>query len=597
MRPPTCLRSLLPLAACLLAAPLAAQVQEALRLVPRNAQGLVVVPDPAGARTKLAAFLERLQEKPQDPWKELLGEFGLAQLPQESRGLVVAFLPGDGPNGEPAPVLLAVPGDFKAWMKGLKATSKDGQLHRFSSGDHAYLAAMKGNWAMVAKADHAPQLKRAVAAKDSVLGELDELPGWLLEGDAGVVMTPKGLQTATFFAKKGYAEQKAKGLGRGPGAAMEEKLQSYVHQAEREVVLIAARAALDDKGHLTGTLRLRLNPGGAWAGLGRGLTLPDESGLRSLPAISYFMAGGGSLPRAWLSALGELGTLPIRPMLAAAGLKPEQIERFITAQEKTQEGLKGMGMVMPIPGPGSSPMPLIRLDVEDSAASLERQSTFIESLRPLFQEAKLTSPFEIKKIDVEGYPGVLMTTHIGRLMPRPEGAPEGTPEDSEAPEAGGMETGYLAPDAQTLLMGVGGTPALEAAARSYRQAEGRLGDHPDLKATASLLPQRAHLYAFLNLAGAKQAKATARRPLLPPEAPQDFGFPEMPPSPPLGFAFTFDVDRWDLQVVFPGPLQEALGTFDAAEKAAEARQKAAAEAWEKAHPAAPEGPETEEPQE
>lgn len=569
------------LAALVLAMPLPAQVLEALRVVPRNTQGLLVVPDPAGARAKLTAFLARTQpEGPaKDPWKELLKEYGLEALPQESRGLVVAFLPGEGQSAEPADVLVVAPGDFQAWMKALKATTKDGVVHTFKTGEKTYVAAPKGTWALVARADHGSQLKRALGARDSVLGELDELPSWMLEGDAAAVMTPKGLQTATFLARKGFAEQKAKGLKRGPGAQFEEKLEAYVHQAEREVAFIAARASLDEQGHLTGALRLKLNPSGAWAALGRGLAFPDAFGLRSLPAQPYFAAAGGSLPRPWLAAMAELGSLQLKPILAGVGMKADQIARFMELQDKTQEGFQGMGLVIPLPGSGNG-TPLVRMDVEDAPATLDRQETFVKDIQPLFQAAKLASPFATRRITLEGFPGILTLTQLAKLMPPQEGAPE-------MPT---VETGYLAPDAQTLLMGMGGTPALEAAARAYRAAESRIADDADLKATAALLPAKAHLYAFFNVAGMAQAEGQARRSPLPPEAQQDFGFPEMAAQPPVGLSFTFDLDRWELQVAFPGPLQEALGTYARAKKAAEAKERAAMEAWSKAHPA-PDAPE------
>lgn len=567
---------------CLTALSLQAQPHlEALRQLPRSTEGFLLIKDPASARIKYEGLSKRFEGMPRDPWSTFLNGFGLERLPEERRGVVLAFMPDEGPKGGVVPVLLASSQDFKGLVGELKATTKDDRVFQFKKGNRIYLVASKGNWFFAVPAEHGKVLHKVLVASDSVMADIGPLAGWLDTGEVAEVFSLKAFQADHTFLKRGLWSFLRTILGKSLNETMDQNIAEHLRQAQREVTHLAFRAYEDEKGNLRADARVQLIDGGVWSQLGRNLPVPTERGLKGIPLIPYFYAGGGSLPNLWLGKLFSFGNDPREGQLAQAGMTPEQVRRFHEIGAHGLEGLRGNGHGNSVPTPGRR-VPILmysRFDVNDSSDFLARQESSIRNLTNLFQEAKKPTPYAFQREEVEGLPGGVLSIDMAKVLP-----PE-----QEGYRLAPFRVRMVAVDAQTILVetiiGRNPTETLANAIKAYRDPEHQLSRDSAISEAGAMLPDDGHFYKFYNEGLSTENKAQSHLRNLPSEVVRSVDYPDMEPAPPVALSLRFDLDSWEFRMAYPLRLQEALARFRDLEKAAEEREKVAMTAWRKVHPA------------
>lgn len=502
---------------------------EVLDAVAPGASVYVFARSPQLAQAKLQGLGQRFGDTTPDPLAELQTRFGLRRLPSDRRGLALVF-EGELGAAETHPLLFLAVREPKELLESLKAKPGEEGLYTFSAGGGARALTLREGWAILGDRSQAQALRQAARSRTSLRSQLGELAPWLEAQDVAALLSPEGLSGILHQVRKQIAGT------RGGAQAADPLVQAepILGQIQREVRQIGARAELDEHGNLQVVLRAQLHPQGQWIRMAEGLPEASDYGLQGLRGTDFLMALGGSLPRAWSTALAQL-TLPQAP--AGAGREDAALVRG-EALDRIQRQIQSTHAVM-APPPAALQQ---RLTVADPEAYLRELEAFfrLESSQGLGLQ-----PRRVRVGDADAL-ALLMT------LPAAEGEAPAAPREQAVMAA-------IRQGASTILIQMG-PEALTPPAEDPRPP---LLDSAVLRPAAALLPDRAHFYAFLDgrrmslqQEGALQMQEAQ---LTEPERLQLPALPDTPAFPALGFALAFTPGAWDLHLALPWETQVGLG--------------------------------------
>ena len=225
--------------------------------------------------------IESLATKVQAPSVSLLllarVQTGIHDGLDEKGTAALAILPVEDNPQETVPIVVLPVTDYAKFVAQLQPDDAAEKITQVYVAGKAVLCCQKGNFAVLTTAENESTLEDVLASAKSVGEDLSPLRTWLAEVDAAAVATPTGIKTAGDL------------LGDNP---FMESISGLLEAAGDELNLAAIGVRADDSGTVRVTTRLRLQPGGQWAGVASGISASAKGLLSGLPTGPFDLAAG-----------------------------------------------------------------------------------------------------------------------------------------------------------------------------------------------------------------------------------------------------------------------------------------------------------------
>jgi hypothetical protein len=485
-------------------------------------------------------------------WEQAQGRL---QVPRSSLEPFLATIPAglvDGPvlvghfagKGAEAGVFVVHAEPFNRLVKGLGAV-KAGPYWKVGRKGGGYFVAHQGAYALLCT--DSTRLKAWLDAPLKLGAELAPLAPWIAGHDL-VKLAPA---MATQAGISGL-EAAAKGKSR-PGLPVQEYLQPLLAKAEQSVTQVALAMDFAEDGSAVVRARAFFRPGTvpATALAASAGSVHPLDGL--LPSALVF-GGGGPIPR----NLAEWSVTFMGKLLASgpAGADPELLAKAAASRAELARQLRSEAFGLALPLQKGDPLcsgltVLFRVEDGDRYLQLLEANTGTQSALLKAQGGQ----FRCERGEVLGAPSLMMHYNLGGGSGKPGEA------------AGRMALAVLfgstdqinwsvgRVDEHTLLGTLGGAKQLQTALEAYRPG---FGQDPGVAASDALLPAPAPWRFYFNLQSARDLMQLARDQFDPDSAKP---LPLVPAAPPLGVAFSLDVDGAELRAAAPRDTLQALGAF------------------------------------
>jgi hypothetical protein len=557
-------RSILTAAAALtlLAVPVSAQtVEDALKVVPKDAMGFVVVNKLSEANAKIIEVAELVdQPLPFDsPLKALKQHLGISKgLNDDGAAILVVFLPHRD-RDEP-PTLAYVPvADYAALARELKAKNSGGEISEFSHEGKTFVLASRSPFAIVAEAKHRKLLEKALLG-GGVGTDLRALHQWLERNQVSGVLTAHGLRAISKKAVEELKKEKDK-LAQNPGPGVEfvgayfDGISDFMEAVGNNVRAAGIGLRMDKKADLRLTARALFTKGSSFSKFAEDLQVPEGGPLAGLPNRQFALALGTALPeKAMANLMKSMGSL----MKNLPGLPAGQQKQLEEAYAESGKGLRGMALLVAVPKEGEAIfgnlIGLIRAD--DAKAYLKRSEKVMTAVEGLLKDANLPVPLPItsKQIKVNGKPAI--TTSID-LSGVPNIAAAGGILEALFGSADKISTTTVAVDAHTIISAYV-APAAIGKILASGKTKGGLASRPEIAKVNVLLPKGSQLVGYVSPHGTMEMVRRFLAILPIPAPPQ---FPEMKKSPPAGFAIKLTSSEMQGELIVPAETVRAVVHF------------------------------------
>jgi hypothetical protein len=554
-------RSVLAAAAAVvvLAAPAPAQtVQDALKVVPREALGFAVVNNLSQASGRVVEVAERLQVPlpfgaPLEAAKKMLGiHKGL----NDQGAALLAVLPGRNENAQPIALAYLPVRDYKALLREIKAQG-DGDVAevQFPDGKTGVIA-HKGDFAVVTEAKHRKALERALTSEGGAAG-LANLEKWLARNQVSGVVTAKGLEILSNKAREGL-EQAKQNLGGAPPEAAEmfgdvlDGTLNFFKAVKSDVRAAGWGVRVNKGGDVRLSARALFVKGSGFARAAGKVRVPEDGPLAGLPGRPFALALGGSLPEPAMRRLLRFSLQGMKLLLKDA--PDETKQKLEAAYADMGKGLRGIGMLVAVPREEEAIFGGIVgvAHVDNAEEYLKRQE---KSGRLVSEALKgVDLPFGgkpvVKRIRVAGRPALETVTDMS-------GNPQGQILERLFGSADKITATAVAVDDHTIVT-VYATPEKAKKLIQATKAKGGLAARAGVVKVGARLPKGAQWVGYISPRGSITwvKRIVAILPL-----PQEPNIPEMAKSEPVGMAVRVTAGGMEGELLVPAPALEAVARF------------------------------------
>lgn len=538
-----------------------AAADDVLKLVPDSALGVVVVNRVGQTNDKLRALALQLKVPPFDFLSTAKLTLGVQEGLDEKGSVALVAVPST-PNGAPVLVSFVPMTDYAAVLKPLKAETGDGGIARFSVGERTFVAAQKGGYAVVAQAADKATLQAVLAAGKSLADAAPGLDGWRGENDAYAVATPGGIQFAQQQIQIGLAAAKSQMANQGEqGKAALAGLGMYdplVNAMDKELRHVAVGLRMADDGAVHLVSRTLPVEGSVLAKSLAQAKPAKASPLAGLPQGPYFVAGGGLFTRDAMKSWMELSFGMMRAYPGGDKLSDQQIKKLSEISLKSMQGLRSMALLLGI-GEGDEPLygrMLLAMGTKDAKAYLDSYESAMNEMAKVFQDAGSSLfTFESERMEIEGLPVLKLSMDMEPFLGQ-----------NQPPEAkkmmtlmfgddGKMNVYFAAADEHTVLAAYVTPQQLAPAVKAIREGKPPLSAEAGVAQTAALLPAGCQWVGFLSPRGAAAFVARTVKAVAPPGAVE---IPEVPETPPVGFAVKLSPAGLDTDLAVPAAVLEKV---------------------------------------
>jgi hypothetical protein len=544
----------------------AQQVKEALKLVPKNSLGFILVNKPGETSVKLGTLAKNvgvaLPLPRGGPLELLKAQLGISKSLDEKGVAVLAVLPSDDPPKTEVVLFLPVT-DYKHFLKEIKAKQGDDGLADFQPPDgEPIVIGSKGSHAVLWPTNNKPMLKKMLSAKGEGSAPVTQLADYLGDNDVSAVVTPHGLKVFTGLANEWIKETRDQ-LGIADRWHVLPILkptfdfgESFSKRVERNVVVVAAGVQLGTDGGVHVGARALFKKGGEYAKAAAGIKGIKGGPLAGLPDEPFVVAVGGPLSEKAMKGLTDFMVETLK-----VGLEPapaEKAKKLQDAYAGLATGLRGMGFLIgTAKGKGGlfGGMAAVK-HVEDASAYLKSYEKSIKAMNDVFKDLQLFPlKFEVKKTKVGGVPALEVVMDI------PVDA-QGTDAQKKIMEAiagpgGKLTMTVLAANQHTILLRYAPAAGLKGLLKA---AKGKgLAGSPDVAKTLAQLPAGAQwvgLYSPSDMVELTNEFLAMTPKLVGQQAKM---MPTLAKTPPVGYAVKLAPAGLDVHVVFPVKAIQALG--------------------------------------
>ncbi len=543
------------------AAPVPAQTAgDALKLVPKDALGFVVVNRLGETSDKLAALAKQFGAKaPATPLEMVKQHLGVQKGLDDKGSLVVALLPAAEEGGEPVPVAYVPVADGKQFLQELKVKDADADVTEAEVQGQTLAVGRKGSFAVLAKGEHREALKKALGGGAGVADKVAPLQAWLAENNVAGVMTANGAKVTTTLAMgalqgaKLFLPDRDSAEGKVAGAVFE-GVEGFLKSAQQSVTGAGIGLRVDGPGNLHLTSRVLVARGSDWAKAGEGIEPIPGAPFAGLPARPFALAFGGPLPEATMKGLTDFSLQMVKAALKDA--PEEQVKKLEDAYAEMNKGVRGMSLVVGTPKEGASLFSntVVAMKVKDAAGYLGRYEKGMKIVGEVLKDTKLPfgTALGIRRVKIDELGALEVVTDL-------TGGKNDLPQEQKKlvevmVGPGGKMTATLVPvDESTVLIVYRGSAEAKALVKAFKK-DGGTEAPPGVAKVAALLPRGAQWVGYLSPKGAmdlvRQGAAAVG---------QGQNVPPFPEAPPIGLAVKGSATGKESHLVVPAETIRAIG--------------------------------------
>ncbi len=531
--------------------------------IPDSALGVVYVNDVGRANENVGRVARLLgQEAP--PLLELLkGMSGIRKGFDDKGTLALAVLAQR--DAEPRPVLFVPTTDYEQLVKQLNPADPEARVTEVAIGNQEAVITKKGGFAVVAAAQDRPLLESVLESREALDDRVEALREFIQAGDAGVVITRRGVEIAMQRAI-GLLDTLKQQLGSAgpetqPAVMALGVYESMFKAIQRNVTNFAITVRVAESGNVHLASRTLVRPECNFAELAKAVQ-PSESHLLSgLPAGPFVMAFGGRSAANWGEGMMKWSIEMWRSMGIAEKLTEKEMKQLAEAGAQAMQGVRAMSFVMSV---GERDEPLygrmyLAFQADNAKAYLDRYYKAVVAMREFTKDGAI--PFygemNIEKIKIDETDALKVSMKFGEI---PGGDEEELQEMFKKMfGADGMLFYLAAADETTVVGAYTSQEQLTRALRAAKSGKRDLSADEQIAATAKLLPGGSQWVVYVSPKGCLDFAKLA----IDIFSPGGGGpmFPEFPACPPIGFGAKITAQGVETDLVVPAATLTAIGQF------------------------------------
>jgi hypothetical protein len=534
-------------------------VQDALKVVPRDAMAFVVISHINEADARLSDLAEQLKlPLPGSVLKLAKAQLGISKGLNDEGTALVALIPDPDLDSEPVGVFFVPTTDYKALLQELKAKNPDAEITEFQPPKGpAMLIARKGPFAAIGKADQKEAFEKALKSAGGGKGA-GRLQAWLGKNNVSGVLTNKGLKL--IIAKiRGGLEQAKNALVLAPPDAAEiagsvvSGLENFVKDVESDVTVLAGGLRLDKAGNLHLSSRALFVKDSGFARAGGEVKAPEGGPLAGLPSRPFALAVGGSFPESAMKAMMSFSSQMMK--LTMKDVPAEKLKQLEAAYAMLAKGMRSSAIMIGAPkeGAGLFSNIIAIMKVDDAPAYLTRQEKSIKAISDAMKGANVpfAPPMHVKRLKIDGRPALESVTDFGET----QGIDELQKKIIEGLFGGKLTATVVAVDDATILTRYTSPAGMKKLLASIK-TQGDLASSGAVMKITAMLPKGAQWEGFISPHGVMDiVKRIAEK------APNPPALPEMGKSPPVGFAVRITPGGLEGDMVVPSQALQAVTQF------------------------------------
>jgi hypothetical protein len=533
-------------------------VEDALKAVPEDALGFIVVNSISGVCDKIESVAKRVGSPlPFSPLDKLKTDTNIDKGVNFKGSMLVAIMGGGG--GQPAPVVYLPVSNYDEFVKSVGGKA-GGDVVEVTLGRGPAVAAKKGQFALVTQPQYRDALEQALKATTAG-SKLAPVQQWVIDNDISAVLPAKTVQLLALMGQQGLGivKQFAGNLPKEAQAAMGmlDGVDSLLGSLGTDVSNLGLGAKVDQSGNVGLGLLALFVPNSGFAKAGAEARLPEGGPLAGLPGVEYAISFGGAVSEKTMQAMTNMGTQMLGAM---AKQDPATLQKLEVAAADMVKGMRGMGMVLGV-GKGKASIfdgTYVVMKVADTKAYLKNYKTYIKVYNEAFKDADIpgATDMTIKDVTVDGLPGVELDMKMRGLdtLPAQQRQMMALYFDPE----GKLKASLTAVDNNTILMRYTPPEGLKEYIKLYRANPDGLSRDKELGKTVALLPQGSRILFFINPSGTVDL---VNRVLgLMPQA-GGFQLPLFPATPPMGFGCKLTATGFESSFVIPGSTLQQVGAY------------------------------------
>ncbi len=374
------------------------------KIVPEDALGVAMIPDPGATDATMIQFAAQVQLPIGPPLLMLkaLGQIGEGL--DEDDPIAAILMPSDDADWKPIPVIALPTDDYDALVKPWKPEKVTDTIFAVTlPNEMPALAAKKGDFTLLVLANQQATLEKILASTGRFTKSVDAWDDWIEKNLAVVVMTPEGLKQVVF----GAIDQTEKGMKTATASLektdpeMAKQISEQLEMTRRtlqvyrkifgnmadQVDLWAAGVAIDQEGFVTISSRATMADGSPWADAFATLEAPKKM-LTNLPQGPYVFAADGAFNKK-VAKLWNQYSVDLLEVLPQFGeLSSEVREKFITLMERSNQDLDSLSILFGIsePGEGILQRTVYLIKTNDAQAFMKQQLSTTEEIIKLAED-------------------------------------------------------------------------------------------------------------------------------------------------------------------------------------------------------------------
>lgn len=543
--------------ACFLSAPVRAG--DAMKMVPADALGLVVVDGLEALDTKVGKALESLQLPLPGPLTALQAVPGLSDCLDQESPIVVAVLKGAEAGDDPALVAFVPVKDFEAFTE-LFGGEEAGDFIRLTVPANPLLVAEKDGFAIVVEEDSQQRLAGVLESPGGLAEKLGDDLAWIDQRDVAAVMTDAGISVFCEKALEGISVAqeaiRAKGEDEVGAAEILNVYRSMFAVMDQEVELVGIGLDLQETGDLALQVRKRFLPAGQFAQCVTDLP-PSSDVLSGLPAVPFVVAGGAQFTPAMGQLMMDYSVEVMRAAPKLYGISDEQADGMLELAAPLMKEMQSFAMMLAVGSPDDTIYSRMVgvMKSEDAKKYMEAYEKYMKDFSELMKGSKgmFSMAMGFKPVEISGCHGLQISMELPMEILARDPNADVILEKMIGP-GGKVRVFIVAADDHHVLIGYTNKKLVRKAIASLKKGES-ICQEASVAQAAEKLPAGNVGQGYFSPTGLVQFINDMVGAIAPEE--QKFQLPAFPATPPVAWTANAEGATVDAQVIVPSDMIKA----------------------------------------
>ncbi len=560
----------------MLTAMLPTEASNALRYMPEDALGFVLVRNLENVDTKVGRFTQLFGLNSPSPLTFAKLATGLDEGIRQQGDLLVALLPASSKTSEPEPMVLLPVSDYAKFAASIHGDA-NGEICRVAIAGERVLVAKFGEYALMMDVEHRETMGLMLGLQQSPVASLKPLDSWIEENDAVIAIMPNGVKTLVTLGKKFIVQQQEEFEGEldDPQVVASllqvgikaEMFQWLLETLETEIELVAVAVSLDENTNLRVSKRVLLKEGAKLRSAAP-LKAKQVSPLLGFADQPFVVAGGGPFPTEWAEAISRLSKTLVKQVQELNGLEGLEAAQLQTLEDNFLSLIKGLKSASIIILPGKESEPFFSnifgiVKTADAVGYLESYQKAMEFWNEIMKSSTsdISIRYEISRKTVATKKACEVVIDIALAARVPNLVEFDDMLKSMFGEDGKMRQLLVAANQHTLVYGMATEEQLLPLIKLAENNESGLHDSPEVQATLKLTPADAPWKLFISPKGCVAWGKRFAKVFLSNLLTQIPEFPDFDACPPIGLSLNMVDARIEADMVCPVETLKALAAY------------------------------------